>query len=355
VRRSIATTWLAVLMIGAVAAPALACAGLVAPNGSVRLLRTSTLAGYHNGMEHYVTSFEFQGGGAKFGSIVPLPGVPDINDKGVYRVTRAGKWTLQRLQRETQPPPVPATDGGSPSGGSGKADELYETEIDGLLITILEGGSRAVGKWAKDEGFSLTPDAPEVLQFYAQRSKIFMAVRFVPKKAKKRDLETGDGVPIHLRIPTDNPWVPLRVLGLGKKAGADVDADVYLLTDIEPALLPAPVAPGEQGLVLERSEQASDDLLNDIRGDRGMHWVPEASWLTYLRVDSDAGNLTYDLAIDASGAGAPSEEDAYGKQPEDSGDGSQENPFTGVLLGLIAVPPLGLGLWRARRSSKQRG
>lgn len=339
-------------MIGAVAAPAFACAGLVAPNGSVRLLRTSTLAGYHNGIEHYITSFEFQGGGAKFGSIVPLPGVPDINDKGVYRVTRAGKWTLQRLERETQPQPGP-TAGGDASGG-GKADELYETEIDGLLITILEGGSRAVGRWAKKEGFNLTPDAPEVLHFYAQRSKIFMAVRFVPKKAKKRNLESGDGVPIHLRIPTDNPWVPLRVLALGKEADADVDADVYLLTDIEPALLPAPVAPGERGLVLERSEQASDDLLTDIRGDRGMHWVPEESWLTYLLVDSDAGELTYDLAVDASGAGAPSEEDAYGKQPEQPGDGSQENPYTGVLFMLVALPPLGLGVWRTRRWSRPR-
>jgi hypothetical protein len=337
-------------MIGAVAAPALACAGLVAPNGSVRLLRTSTLAGYHNGMEHYITSFEFQGGGAKFGSIVPLPGVPDINDKGVYRVTRAGKWTLQRLQRETQPQPV--AEGGAPASdsGGGRAEELYETEIDGLLITILEGGSRAVGKWAKDEGFSLTPDAPEVLRFYAQRSKIFMAVRFVPEKAKKKDLETGDGVPIHLRIPTDNPWVPLRILGLGKKAGGDVDADVYLLTDIQPALLPTPVAPGERGLVLERSEQASDLLLDDLRGDRGMNWVPEESWLTYLRVDSDAGDLTYDLAIDASGAASPSEEDAYGKQEAESTD----DPYTRLLFGLVLLPPAGIGLWRARRRSSER-
>ncbi|HEY7875051.1 MAG TPA: DUF2330 domain-containing protein [Actinomycetota bacterium] len=353
-RRSVATTTLAVLMIGAVAAPALACAGLVAPNGSVRLLRTSTLAGYHNGMEHYVTSFEFQGGGAKFGSIVPLPGVPDINDKGIYRVTRAGKWTLQRLQRETQPAPVPAAEGSGGSADSGgKAEELYETEIDGLVITILEGGSRAVGKWAKEEGFSLTPDAPEVLRFYAQRSKIFMAVRFVPEKARKKKLEEGDGVPIHLRIPTDNPWVPLRILGLGKKAGGDVDADVYLLTDIQPSLLPAPVAPGERGLVLERSEQASDDLLDDLRGDRGMNWIPEESWLTYLRVDSDAGDLTYDLAIDASGNGAPSEEDAYGKQKEE--DESTDDPYTGLLFGLALVPPLGFGALRARRSASTRG
>ena len=36
-----------------------------------------------------------------------------------------------------------------------------------------------------------------------------------------------------------------------------------------------------------------------------MGWVPDRSWLTYLRVDSAAADLTYDLAIDGSGAGRP--------------------------------------------------
>ncbi len=44
------------------ATPALACGGLVGPNGAVNLLRTTTFAGYHDGVEHYVTSFEFAGG-----------------------------------------------------------------------------------------------------------------------------------------------------------------------------------------------------------------------------------------------------------------------------------------------------
>src|SRR5438309_7116790 len=75
---------------------AAACGGLVAPNGTVRLLRTSTLAAWHAGVEHYVTSFTFAGDGAEFGSIVPLPGVPT-------NVERGGDWTLQRLEREVQP------------------------------------------------------------------------------------------------------------------------------------------------------------------------------------------------------------------------------------------------------------
>ena len=341
-RRNLASPMLALLLIGAVAAPAFACAGLVAPNGSVRLLRTSTLAGYHNGIEHYITSFEFQGGGAKFGSIVPLPGIPK-------KVTRGGKWTLQRLERETQPPPPVPSEGPTAGGDGGSAEEIYETEIDGLLITILRGGSRAVGNWAKDEGFALTPDAPEVLRFYSQRSKIFMAVRFIPKKAEKEELAEGDGVPIHLRIPTDNPWVPLRILALGKRPYQDVSADVYLLTDIEPAILPAPAEPGKGGLIQKRSEQASDSLLDDLRSDKGMGWVPDEMWLSYYLVDLNARNLTYDLAVDASGAGSPSEEDAYGKADDGSGS-PQRSGSTGFLYGVVLVPLLGLGYVKAVRS-----
>src|SRR6185503_3468998 len=84
---------LATLMV---AGPTLACGGLIGPNGAVNLLRTTTFAGYHDGVEHYITAFQFQGGGGAFGSITPLPGVPSAIEKG-------GDWTLQRLVRETSP------------------------------------------------------------------------------------------------------------------------------------------------------------------------------------------------------------------------------------------------------------
>src|SRR3712207_8863141 len=78
------------------AAPALACGGLIGPNGAVNLLRTTTFAGYHDGVEQYVTAFEFAGGGGKCGSTTPLPGIPTAVEKG-------GDWTLQRVLLETSP------------------------------------------------------------------------------------------------------------------------------------------------------------------------------------------------------------------------------------------------------------
>ena len=58
------------------AVPAGACGGLVGENGTIELVRTSTLSAYHDGVERYVTSFEFTGEGEEVGSIVPLPDVP---------------------------------------------------------------------------------------------------------------------------------------------------------------------------------------------------------------------------------------------------------------------------------------
>ena len=192
------------------AGPAGACGGLVGENGTIQLVRTSTLAAYHDGVERYVTSFEFIGEGEEVGSIIPLPDVPT-------KVERGGDWTLQRLAREVAPP---ASARSSRSTRTHRrrpaaAEVLLETKIDALDITILEGGGDEVGRWALDHGFFLTPDAPEMLDFYAARSPIFMAARFDASRASALGQRSGDGTPIMLTIPTDQPWVPLRILALG--------------------------------------------------------------------------------------------------------------------------------------------
>lgn len=299
--RSLCLTML-VLAVGA--SPALACAGLLGPNGAVNLVRTTTLAAHHNGVEHYITAFSFQGGGGKFGSIIPLPGIPT-------KVERGGDWTLQRLIRETQPPFAARSQVFPAAEAQDKARVILETRIDALDIAILEGGGAAVGRWAREHGFLLPPDAPEVLDFYASRSPIFMAARFDADAARKRGQQIGDGTPIHLTIPVKDPWVPLRILALGKKGSDVVRADVYLLTDIRPAFLPG----ARGGLALQHSAPASAELMRDLRSDKSMGWMPATSmWLTHLAINSAARDLTYDLALDVSGRGRPSRE-AAGLEP----------------------------------------
>src|SRR5580765_5527404 len=147
IRATVAVGAVAVALL-LTAGPAFACGGLVGENGTIQLDRTTTLAAYHDGVEHYVTSFEFSGQGEQVGSIVPLPGIPTT-------VERGGDWTLQRLEREVRPPAVEsvATGKAAASPASDSVEVILQTQIDALDITILKGGSTEVGKWATDHGF----------------------------------------------------------------------------------------------------------------------------------------------------------------------------------------------------------
>jgi hypothetical protein len=292
-RRLLLVPVVAAILVLTTASGAFACGSLIGPNGAVQLVRTSTLAAWHDGVEHYVTNFEFASNQTSFGSIIPLPAEPTT-------VERGGDWTLQRLAREVAPlQRVLAGDVAEAAPRANGVDVLQQTRIDSLDVTILRGGGTAVADWAAQQGFDLTSDTPDVLEFYSRRSPYFMAAKFDATAAVAQGLNSGDGIPVHLTIPVERPWVPLRILGTGKPASEPVRADVFLLTDAEPSLLAGP------GLRLERSERASGSLLDDLRADRGMGWVPHDMWLTYLKADVRVGDLTYDLAAAPSRNNAP--------------------------------------------------
>ena len=150
-----------------------------------------------------------------------------------------------------------------------------------------------------------------MLDFYAQRSPIFLAARFDATKAAALRQQAGDGTPIQITIPTPNPWVPLHILSLAKVPEAPVQADVFLLTDRAPALLGL-----DAGVQVRVGQPASPSLLSDLRTDKNSEWVPSSAWLTYVGISTPAGELNHDLAIDTTGAGRPSAVQAGFKTPD---------------------------------------
>src|ERR1043166_4777084 len=94
--RRLVTVLSAMVGVLMLAPAAFACGGLVAPGHAEVLQKATTLAAWHNGLEHYVTGFQFAGAAKSFGYIVPLPGVPT-------KIQKAGDWTLERLEREINP------------------------------------------------------------------------------------------------------------------------------------------------------------------------------------------------------------------------------------------------------------
>jgi Uncharacterized protein conserved in bacteria (DUF2330) len=290
-RRLLSLFALALAFLIALPAAAFACGGLVAPGHAEVLQRATTLAAWHDGVEHYVTGFEFAGTADRFGYIIPLPGVPTSIVKG-------GGWTLERLEQEVSPI---IRDGLFLAAAAPKhVSVLQSVKIGALDITVVRGGGPDVAAWAKANGFPLTPDAPQVLGRYANAGAVFALARFDRVTAQRQGLIQGQGEVIQFSIPMKAPWIPLRILTLGKVPSEAVDADLFALTDHRPTF--APALHDFIGMHVRANEPASRQLLADLRSDRGMSWLPTSGmWLTALSLDTRAATVSHDLSIDGGG------------------------------------------------------
>lgn len=280
--------------------PALACGGLVAPNGAIRLERATTLVAWHDGIEHYLTSFTYQGDVSNLGWIVPLPAIPT-------KVEEGGAWTLQRLAREVAPP-IAERSGVFAAAAPQAAQVIEQVQVEALDITVLKGSGQAVLDWCASNGFSLDGDTRAHLLHYAEGSPIFMAAKYNTARAQQRKQLQGDGSPVLITMPTQHLWVPLEVLALD---GQQVQADLYLLTDnavntSDTAAIvgQSPVGtsvPGASGFTVAFQEHMTPALYHDLSTDRNMGWVRSDGWLTYLKLDAPDTAVTYDLGVSPSG------------------------------------------------------
>ncbi|MBX5448916.1 DUF2330 domain-containing protein [Thermogemmatispora sp.] len=279
------------------AQPALACGGLVAPNGSVRLQRATTLVAWHDGLEYYLTSFTYQGDASRLGWIVPLPTAP-------LSIQEGGAWTLQRLGLEVQQRLLTHGESTGVQFSAVGVQVVQQVEIATLNITVVKGSGAAVLDWATQHGFLLDEETRAHLLVYGQASPFFMAVQFDATQAHKRGLTQGDGTPLLITMRLPRLWVPLEVLAIGTDT---VNADLYLLTDqplytsdwayhlgLSPVGKEVPGAPGLQVLF---QEPVNEGLYHDLVTDRHMGWVWPKSWLTYLSLVAPAPQVTYDLQV----------------------------------------------------------
>jgi hypothetical protein len=282
------------------ALPTFACGSLVAPDGDVRLARATTLVAWHGGVEHYLTSFTYQGNYANIGWIVPLPAIPTSIQAG-------GAWTLQRLERETHPQP-PSAFAGADDTQAASAQVIEQVQVEALNITVIKGSGPEILTWCATNGFYLSADTRAHLLVYAHGSPIFMAAKYDTARAQARHQLQGDGAPVLMTMPTAHLWVPLEVLAL---EGQPVQADLYLLTDMAvntsdlgAAIGQSPVdteVPGAPGFRVAFQERMSPTLYHDLSTDRNMGWVPSNAWLTYLTLDAPEPSVTYDLGVSSAG------------------------------------------------------
>lgn len=341
-RKLLAAISIALALFMAQSLSAFACGGLVAPNGAVRLSRATTLVAWHDGIEHYLTSFTYQGDASNVGWIVPLPAVP-------IKIEEGGAWTLQRLERETHPQPQFAGFAPRTAAASDSAVVLQQVKIEALNITVLKGSGQEVLNWANSNGFSVDDETRADLLTYAKGSPIFMAAKYDTSAAKTRGQLRGDGAPILITMPTKHLWVPLQILSLD---GSQVQADLYLLTDgpVNTSDVGAEVGqsavgseiPGAPGFRVAFQEQMNGTLYHDLSTDRNMSWVRSDSWLTYLSLDAVNTTVTYDLGLSSTNVIrlAP-----YGTAPMAVVDSQQSKNFPSWLPQLpLGTPQVALAI-----------
>jgi hypothetical protein len=102
-------------------------------------------------------------------------------------------------------------------------------------------------------------------------------------------------------------------------------------------------------------ERLTPTLYHDLSSDRNMGWVRQDSWLTYLTLDVNEEQVTYDLGVTNSGVITLAH---FGTNPKDVGasPGSSApslphlplgTPQVALTVGLLAV--LGFGLFKLVR------
>lgn len=362
-RRIACAAGAAATVLGISTLPAAACGGLLAANGAVRLARATTMVAWHAGVEHYVTSFTYQGVASGVGWVVPLPAVPT-------RIVAAGRWTLQRLDREFAPPQTEFQALDAVAGTAGApATVIEQTQVEAVDITVLRGSAQQVIDWCNQNHFALNDETRAHIELYAKASPIFMAARYDVDAARRLGRFQGDGTPVLITMPTPHLWVPLEVLA---NAHDPVDADLFLVTDQRPTtgeefgLFGIPSnsigdqLPGAPGFTVQAQEWMNQRLHDDLAGDRNMSWVPVNAWVTHLVLAAPSDSVTYDMSVasngtmrlaslgvspEAAATQAPQAEFTAQARPNDSSIAA----LTAVLLALpTAAALLGMRL-RARR------
>lgn len=284
------------------AGPALACGGLVAPDGDVRLAKATTFVAWSGGVEHYVTSFAFTGAVADVGWIVPLPAIPTS-------ITEAGAWTLQRLEREFAPPELLQLAAAPDSFQGAPAIVVEQVQVEALDVTVLKGSGQAVIDWCTHNGFLVSPEIEDHLLRYASSTPIFMAAKYNTSLALQRHQQAGDGVPLLITMRTPHLWVPLEILA---NAGSPVNADLFLLTDaplhtanglaVTSRITDGTTLDSAPGFTVAGAEPMNPSLHHDLSIDRNMSWVPAHGYMTYLTLNAPGARVTYDLGVGSDGA-----------------------------------------------------
>ena len=294
--------------LGLLAAPitASACGGAISNDPNYHVTESATMVAFHNGVEHYLTTFAYNATDLATGWLLPVPARPQV-EKGDATVLNQFADETERYRSTSQ--------FHFGFGAAAPAHVIDYTRIDSLGLTTLAGTGDGVLQWCSEQGFHVDTETASHIRTYANATQLFLAARYEAAPAAPSP-SSGPGatqsptlpsqpvasVPILLTMQVDHPWVPLELLA--PHAGNAPSIAVYLITDnrlddgehlLGGAKLDDIIA-GSSGLRVDASEPLPGPARDSIAGLKGMSWFPSSAWLTSLSLDATTA-VDYDLTV----------------------------------------------------------
>ncbi|MDQ3990689.1 MAG: DUF2330 domain-containing protein, partial [Actinomycetota bacterium] len=313
IRRTAALAFAGAALAVIGAGPALACGGMVSPDGATELARFETLLVHDGATQQILTSVAYEtsreyGSGTEadegFAWLMPLPSPPEVGAGDAAAIRSARSMTAPPPRDEHVPPVMPllcACGAADQGPGATGVDVLGRTVVEGLEFVTL-GGERAgeMAAWMREEGFTFHDRQEPVLQGYLDRGWVVVAARILPGAEP-----TGELTTVRFRFDTAEPVYPLAIAG-ADHGGPPVRMSLYVATPYRPesATLPQTVVrPDDYADFPQPSDELQLRYSAPLEGYRagileGATDLPDGAWLSWYEASFDPETLDQDLRLD---------------------------------------------------------
>ncbi len=218
-----------------VALPAWACGGFFCFTQPVDQSAERILYVHEAGKITLHVQISYKGDDQNFSWVLPLSKAPEKTPDG--KDIAVGSDTIFQILEKTTSPSFQlnwqgngtcsapicayASAGGGPpnTDGGGGVKVLAQDSVGPYDYALLQGTSGAdIVNWLNDNKFVQPASTVPLIQGYAQKSYVFLALKL------KKDKGTGDLVPVSLTVAEDSPCLPIRLTALATQPDMPIAA-----------------------------------------------------------------------------------------------------------------------------------
>jgi hypothetical protein len=272
---------------------ALACGGMVSPNGTADMQGMSALLSYDGASEDLAVVVSYAAPSGPFAWLMPLPAAPQISQTSVQGLVEGFRITTPPLESEFQV----HLGLGAAAPASGVL-ELGRTTIGNLeFVTLGATDAGEVATWMQAHNFVFHDTQRESVQGYLARHWVLVAAR--PTTAAP----TSGAIAVRFTFPTPDPVYPLAIAGASHQG--TLPMHLLVVTPYRPASVTypettvLPASNGEEPAPQSRLELRYASTLTATEREQVAQTVavPAGSWLTRYDAEWQVTDLGMDLVL----------------------------------------------------------